>query len=82
MIDMIVSKYLGFSRSTAPTLEPLSEYKQQKEDEIEILLKKMEKNRRLAMEGFKKNRQKFDEHFDIDELVKHLILGGKEKVCP
>lgn len=56
-------------------------FNKQKENDIEILSNNLEKKRLLSIEILKKNKQKFDEHFDIDELVKHLILVAKEKVC-
>ena len=57
-------------------------FEKQKENDLEILSKNLEKKRFLAMEVLKKNMQDFDEHFDISELVERLILVAKEKVCP
>lgn len=53
-----------------------------KKEDLERLTKNLQTIDQQGKEALKKNMQDFDECFDIDTLVKNLILVAKEKVCP
>lgn len=54
----------------------------QKENDLKILSKNLERKSLLAKEILEKRIQNLDKHFDISKLVQDLIVVAKEKVCP
>ena len=57
-------------------------FEKQKENDLKTLFQKVDQKRLHGEKVLKENMQDFDKHFDIDTLVKELILVAKEKVCP
>lgn len=56
-------------------------FEKQKNSEEKELVKSVRKNREIAIGNLQQKMKDFDNNVEIDELVEHLIVVAKDRIC-